>query len=139
MIAEEDNEISCACQLSHWHLFLYTEINTCRSCTCRICVLTVSDQLSARSQHIVRRVSFNPMVLTCRTSYFFLFLPSLAGLPQKKQSVAKENPPSDDLSTCLSLLVLGVDSSCLVSLATEFTAAVFVYHFTRYSVNTVFP
>ena len=77
---------------------------------------TVSDQLSARSWHIFIMLSINPMVLAWRTSYF-LFLPNLAGLPQKKQSVLKQKPSSYDLSTGLWLLVLGIDSSWMIPLA----------------------
>jgi len=79
---------SRACQLSYWHLFPCMEVNTtslvvnCISCMQVMHMhngaLTVSDQLSAHSKHAARRVFFNPMVLTCRTSYFFLFHPNLA-------------------------------------------------------------
>ena len=98
---------------------LYAEINTASLAVNCICCMQVMhmqnscfDQLSARSQHVVRRVSF-------RTSYFFLFLPWL--VYHRRSNQLRKNPPppppSDDLSTCLSLLVLGVASSCLVSLA----------------------
>ena len=78
---------------------------------------TTSDQLSAHSWHIIKIVSFIPIAFTSRTSCF-LFLKSLAVIPQKKQLVLKENPSSDDQSTGLPLLdVLGTGSSWWVSFA----------------------